>query len=89
MITVVIKITYIQDHYEILTFFLPFAGGDWATLGPLKLSRIDPVCSYDGCGIFPWSHGRSAVAHTLLVLMLGLKDTREHHTGWSKSAAGS
>ena len=64
MITVVIKITYIQDHYEILTFFLHFAGGDWATSGPLKLSRIDVACSYDDCGTFPWSQGRSAAAHT-------------------------
>ncbi len=33
MITVVIKITYIQDSYKIETFFLLFVVVDWAGLG--------------------------------------------------------
>ena len=65
MITVVIKITYIQDQYKIVTFFLLFAGGDLAALGSLKLPRIDLVCLNDDCGT-SYDHRVALRRHTNL-----------------------
>ena len=62
MITVVIKVFH---DYTIVTFFLLFAGGDWAALGPLRLSRIDLVCSYNAFRSLAWSQGRSVATDTL------------------------
>ena len=42
LITVVIKVFY---AYKIQTFLFTFCCDDWVTLGPLKLSRVNLVCS--------------------------------------------
>ena len=61
MITVVIKVFC---DYKIQTFFFTFCCGDWVNLGPLKLSRIDPVCSSEDSMKSLCSQSRPEADHT-------------------------
>ena len=65
MITIVIKITYIQDPYENVTFFFTFC---WWRLGDFESAqtvRIDLICSYDDRSKFPWAQSRKWAVRTL------------------------
>ena len=62
MITVVIKVFHCR---KIRTFFFTFC---WWRLGGFRFAQTVPYrssMSYDDCGSFPWSQGRSAAARTL------------------------
>ena len=79
MITVVIKVFY---AYKIQTFLFTFCCDDWVTLGPLKLSRVNLVCSCEDFMKSPWPQSRPEAGHTLpgdrTFLLLDLKHAKDN-----------